>query len=168
MGVGIASAVNYPNNDGGLYYPVFTHVDPARSAYYSFYASSFGSQLVVSGRFEIRCLRGCVQRKCGPAPGFVYLSPAGGPSALYAAASTASLVVGHPPVGARVVYTQVNEQNNNDVWYHIQSPNLGDGWVPAVDVSCTRSWNNWERPLHVDPNYHIVPGTLAYTAAGRG
>lgn len=168
MGVTVTSVANYPQNDGGPLFPVISHVDDARIVQSTFMAASV-SGMHVWGNIQIRCVFGCVPHKCDPAPGFVWITPANGKAVLYAAASTASPIVGNPPVGARLVYREVSNQNG-DVWYLITPPSATPGWAPATDISCERPVQLPFQPHFpiIDPNTKVIPGTMAYTAAGRG
>ena len=56
---------------------------------------------------------------------------------MYSEPSTGSDVVGSPPSGTRLRYTDT-KQVDGQTWYYIRSPGRANGWMPGKELSCAR------------------------------
>ena len=95
----------------------------------------------------------CTPVQVSDQKGFAFLAPQNGKAILYQDPSTSSPTVGNPPVGARLLYTQVRyQQNGEPAWYFFHPPAATPGWFPAGDVSGCRPPSRLQSPI--DPKTH--------------
>jgi len=88
---------------------------------------------------------------------------------IYSEPSTNSTVVGSPPAGTRLLYTNT-AQVNGQTWYYIDSPGKErKGWMPGSRLSCTRpvAPPPPKRVLDIDSSLE-APGTTVQIAGARG
>lgn len=114
-----------------------------------------------------------VAEQCGPDncksdpadSGFVYV---GGPGPIRTQPSTNGTVVGQPPVGGRLVYTQVT-QSGGQTWYYVHPPGGVPGWFSGENVSCSRPRPTPPtRPLPLPPGFGLANTSSPGPTAARG
>jgi hypothetical protein len=69
--------------------------------------------------------------------GFVYINPVTDRAILYKEPSASSPIIGNPPIGSRLLFTDT-VQKNGARWHLIAPPGAPPGWIRSSDVSCTR------------------------------
>lgn len=98
---------------------------------------------------------------CGenvPGKGWLYAGTVGG--RIYSEPSTSSTVVGSPPSGTRLLYTET-KQVDGQTWYYIKSPGRANGWMPGSQLSCTR-------PVEPPMPKRVISPKDASVFSGRG
>jgi hypothetical protein len=106
---------------------------------------------------------------CGdnmPGKGTLYAGTVGG--RIYSEPSTNSTLVGSPPSGTRLKYTNTT-QVNGETWYYIDSPGRASGWMPGNQLSCIRPVEPPIPKRIIDPkDAGVFSGRGAQIAGARG
>jgi hypothetical protein len=119
--------------------------------------------------FKLTRVNVCLMRK-----GFIYVTPTLLPRNAVLrdrpSAAPPAKIIGTLPNGARLLYTDLTQENGKVTWLYVQPPGGTPGWLSAEDASLVRPPSPLPlRPTHV-PSNDTTPQTTTSTgcAAGRG
>lgn len=101
-------------------------------------------------------------------PPYLYASTLDG--RIYSEPSTTSTVLGSPPSGTRMRYTNTTHVNGQ-AWYYIQPPGRPAGWMSGSQLSCTRPVAPPRRGISqppLDSGLNKDRPNAAQAAGGRG